>query len=117
MIGYAQYIGKHTGGTLDKKYVGSGVVLKSFYKKHGHTRFNVELLVPCTSQDMMNVEETRILEEHDAYNPNNKKFVNIIPGENDPNYMKIISKFSKGRAGRRKFNNGVRKFLRKRMRS
>ncbi len=67
------YIGQHKG-SFDKKYLGSGIVLKQAVKKHGYIHFRVDLVVHASNKKELDtlekfyIAQAKKLLSEDLYN-------------------------------------------------
>lgn len=66
-----QYVGQHKydGVGLDKRYIGSGVLLHKAYDRYGIENFTMELLEECSDEDLNPLEQLYI-EHYNTLKPN-----------------------------------------------
>ena len=74
------YIGKriYKNENEDKKYYGSGFLIKKALKKYGKNNFTKEILCCCENKDELNEKEIYYIEMFDAFN--DKNFYNLTKG-------------------------------------
>lgn len=70
LLNNKSYIGKHITKNINDKYMGSGLVLKQSYKKHGINNFIKEIIEECETEDLMNQREIFWISELKTYTPN-----------------------------------------------
>lgn len=90
------YIGQHKGSSFDKHYVGSGVCIKSYLKKHPKELLSVEILDWADSLEELNKKEaayiSQVLDKEDN--------LNLRAGGNQPGYSEeILNKIKKNSCG------------------
>lgn len=88
------YIGQHKGSTFDKHYVGSGVCIKSYLKKHPKELLSVEILDWADSLDELNKKEAIYVSQV----LNKKNNLNLRAGGNQSGYSEETLKKIKERS-------------------
>lgn len=73
-----KYIGRHKSSQFDESYLGSGKVITQAISIFGKENFTCEILSVCESEDELNEEEFRIIEELNAVN--DRQYYNLKPG-------------------------------------
>lgn len=95
-----RYIGKHQTKNLDDCYMGSGIILKRAFKKHGIENFTKEILFVFDNEPDMVAKEIELITEDIV---KSEQFYNVALGgtggkiilfKEHPDYTKTIEKIS-----------------------
>ena len=78
LINNKKYIGQHTSSKFDKRYKGSGTILRQAIQKDGWQNFKCEILQECASKEELNYYERFFIAQYNAVEDPN--FYNITPG-------------------------------------
>ena len=62
------YIGQHKGEVFDKRYFGSGKIIKLAFEKYGKENFKIEILEWCNSFEELNKKEEYYIEHYNSRN-------------------------------------------------
>ena len=66
LVNQRKYIGQHKSSKFNKKYLGSGLIIKQAVELYGKENFKVELLEWCDSKESLDEAEIRIIKERNA---------------------------------------------------
>lgn len=100
------YIGQHKSKNYDKKYLGSGLLLKRALKKYGSHNFKNEIIMWVKDRNEANEKEIYFIELYNSRNP--EIGYNIVHGGNGGNiisslpedrYNSFIEKIKKNNSG------------------
>ena len=66
LVNQKKYIGQHKSSVFDKKYKGTGKLIKQAISKYGWENFETIILEECETPEELNEAEKRIIKEYNA---------------------------------------------------
>lgn len=105
LVNNKKYIGLHKSAEFDRKYIGSGVLLRKAINKYGIENFNCKVLQWCYSQEELNNQEKYWISYFNA--KDSDKFYNVAEG----GLGHTCDPWNKGKHGVQEFTDSMRKNL------
>lgn len=124
-----KYVGQHKSPLFDRKYYGSGKIIKDILKKYkAEERFDIEILEWCNSAEMLDLSEKYFIstlntmyplgynytsggQQSKCYSEETKRKISeAVSGENHPLYgknhpLEVIEKIRKSNLGKKKIRS------------